>query len=291
MRHSMHLVATLSGTLLASYGSYADEPQPQSGLWNYSNCSTPRFGPAVLRKRTPAYATLLFDISLDGHPENIRVTKSSPGHLIDKAARKAIKRWQYFAYIEDGELKPRKDVAITFTYGDEPIAKDASCTHTPWPEGASHEGDPTDPFIQLKRCRSLILPRAAARNHLSATARVRYDISPEGNTINLKLIEVNTAKPEIFEQPALAAVSRWRYAPFLKKGETQTREGLEVTLNFGDLPSGAVEHPCSYASWESTNQISLVIEKTPGHLHGIAHDNVPADKSYPGVASKIKRKK
>ncbi len=60
-----------------------------------------------------------FDISETGQPINIKVLKSVPENIFDKAAIKALSNWRYAPKLENGKTVLRKGltVQLDFTMG------------------------------------------------------------------------------------------------------------------------------------------------------------------------------
>ncbi len=240
---------------------------PTDGLWNNARCSNPRFSSSVASKRIKAYADLLYDISSDGHVMNIRVKESSPPGLIDKAAIKAIKRWKYFAFMDNGIEAPRKDVEITFTYGGTPDEGEATCTHTPWPQASSSIGHINDPYNQLRTCHTLAIPRMAAHDRVTGRVDLQFNISKQGIVRDINVVQ--SSQKNTFTNTSIAALRRWRYHPYIQTGKATARDNLAVTFFYGELPDKASPHPCSFASWTSGNTITQIIEKAPWTIEGM----------------------
>jgi TonB family protein len=227
-------------------------PRPQDPLWQNAVCGNPTLPRSVIRHRQEGHVAALFDIDADGNVENIRLTESVPDTRMDYGVRRALTRWRYFLYFEDGIAAPRKNVPITFTYGSAP--RENSCTHTALPERASTAGDAADPYNQLKTCFTLVMPRASARDRQSGRVDLRYDVTTGGAVENARV--TGATADGIFNQAALAALGRWNYYPFKRAGEAVARQDVAVSFFFGALPAGQNDHRCGYAPFDATHSIT-----------------------------------
>ncbi|NVJ69242.1 MAG: energy transducer TonB [Alphaproteobacteria bacterium] len=217
-----------------------EEAHPQDPFWNNAACRNSSMPRSVISKRLEGHVKALFDITKDGKVENIRIVESVPNDLMDYSVTRALGRWEYFMYHKDGYPMPRKDVPVTFTFGEE---QEQTCTHSALPERPSTLGDPADPYLALKQCFKLMMPQAARRDEGAVT--LSYDITADGDVENAKIL----TSPEggDFDQEALNAVKRWHYHPFIKVGKPVARKNMEVTLYFRDLPEGAPDNRCTFA--------------------------------------------
>jgi len=239
-------------TVMAPAALGADgPPRPQDPMWQNSVCVNPVLPRIVVKKRLTGHTSALFDITAEGEVENIRITDSDPKGVMDGATKRALRRWSYFLHFEDGYATPRKDVPITFTFGEE---GETTCRHIPLPEQPSTAGDPSDPYIQLKQCTMLVMQQKEARDGISGKVTLGYDISKKGKVEN---IEILSSTPEgVFDNNAERALARWKYHQFEDTGEAIARSGLKVDFYYGDLPEGAPNNRCGHAPWEATNIIS-----------------------------------
>ncbi len=228
-------------------------PQPKDPMWQNSVCINPAMPRLVVKKRLTGHTTALFDITAEGDVENIRITESDPKGAMDGAIKRALRRWSYFLYFEDGYAAPRKDVPITFTFGE---GGETSCTHIPLPELPSTAGDPADPYVQLKQCTMLVMQQKEARDIISGKVTMRYDINKDGKVENINIIR--STADGVFDDNAQKGLARWKYHQFKNAGNPIARTGLEVDFYYGDLPEGASDNRCSYAPWDATNVISTL---------------------------------
>lgn len=73
-------------------------------------------------------------------------------------------------------------------------------------------------------------PRVAAQDGVEGWVRVRFDISPEGQVRNARVIG---AKPRgVFEQATLRAIRKWKYRPKTDKGTAIWRRGVAEKITF-----------------------------------------------------------
>jgi len=72
-------------------------------------------------------------------------------------------------------------------------------------------------------------PPNALRRGITGWVQLRFDITDNGTVENVR---VAVSTNEIFEQPSIAAVQRWRYVPKLENGLPFAREGEQTVLTF-----------------------------------------------------------
>lgn len=247
-------LAAACAVLILGGQAIADEPsRPQDGLWNNSVCGNPVLTRSAISRRAEGHVSVLFDINEDGRVKNIRITDSEPKGLMDGPVKRALRRWEYFLYFVGGTEAARKDVSLTFTFGE---AEQKGCTHTTLPELPSTAGDPSDPYVQLKKCFTLVMPRGAAQRRETGEVTLGYDITPEGTVTNATVLGATPAGT--FDQTALRSLGRWGYHEFEKAGIPIERKGLQVSFYFGDLPQDAPDHPCGFAGWDSTDTVTKI---------------------------------
>jgi protein TonB len=70
-------------------------------------------------------------------------------------------------------------------------------------------------------------PKAARKAHIEGTVVLCADISKEGDIKNLRAV---SGPPELIP-PSVKAVSRWRYKPYLLKGEA-VEISTEIKVNY-----------------------------------------------------------
>jgi len=131
-----------------------------NGMWGMQSCTNPRYPYQFARKARDVDVTILYDIDIDGYPQNIRLQSakasdsSAPVSETDRqdsapqqgdsilqtdqtlqtidqtsadvylnAAKLALKRWRYYAYIKDSSESVRRDVSLTFKFR-KPVAEE-----------------------------------------------------------------------------------------------------------------------------------------------------------------------
>jgi len=226
-----------------------NDAQPHNGFWQNEYCVNPSVPYMVRQSPAEGEVSVLFDITADGKPENIRVAEASSASGGDrfaeafaKSTTRAVKRWEYFAYINEGVEAPRFDVALTFNFveavADAPTADDdANCVISVLPEPPSSAGDPGDPFASLARCMPPQMPRQADEKKASSVVKVTFNVTPEGKITDLLLAPGQAENS--FSKEARRALRQWRYKPFLKAGVPVARQNLLLGVTFGEQAEGA----------------------------------------------------
>ena len=84
--------------------------------------------------------------------------------------------------------------------------------------------------LQLVSGTGAIYPPDARTRGVEGYVVVGYDVDVEGRVVNPRVIE--SVPPDVFDESALQAVSRWRFRAPEKGGEAQPVSGLHSRLNF-----------------------------------------------------------
>lgn len=242
----------LTGTSFVFSPASGEEPTPSDPLWNNEVCANPTLPRSVIKDRLQGSVSVLFDVDTEGYTKNIRITETSHDGKMDYSVKRALGRWRYFAYFEDDLLAERKDIAITFTFGE---TQQDSCTHTSLPERASTPGKISDPYNQLKSCFTLVMPRSMARARTSGHAELMFDISPKGKVGNIRVLDASHR--DLLADVSRTALSRWTYYPFKQAGNTVARPNMKVRFSFGDPYKNPDENRCGYAPWDATHTFSV----------------------------------
>lgn len=82
-----------------------------------------------------------------------------------------------------------------------------------------------------------VYPPQARAQGVEGHVVVRYDVDAEGRVQNARVVDARP--PDVFDEAALQAVSRWRFRPARQEGEPEPVSGLESRLDFtleGDDP-------------------------------------------------------
>lgn len=102
----------------------------------------------------------------------------------------------------------------------------ALCAVLVWLSGCASGDRP----LQLVSGTGAIYPPDAKAQGLEGHVVVRYDVNAEGRVHNARVVAAEP--PEVFNESALQAVSRWRFRPPERDGEAQPVSGLESRLEF-----------------------------------------------------------
>lgn len=71
-------------------------------------------------------------------------------------------------------------------------------------------------------------PRAAERG-LEGRCSVEFDVTPEGNPTNVRILSCTNS---VFERETIRAVERWRYEPRVQDGTPQWRRGVQTQFDY-----------------------------------------------------------
>ena len=83
---------------------------------------------------------------------------------------------------------------------------------------------------QLQGGGTLEFPPEARAAGIEGIVEVRYDVRADGSVQNARI--VSAAPPNVFDEAALSAISRWRFTPGRKNGEPADFSGMVSTLRF-----------------------------------------------------------
>jgi len=84
--------------------------------------------------------------------------------------------------------------------------------------------------LQLVSGTGAFYPPLAREQGIEGHVVVRYDVDVEGRVRNARA--VSAAPPDVFDEAAVQAVSRWRFNAPLRAGEPQPVTGIESRLDF-----------------------------------------------------------
>ena len=233
------------------------DAETQNPFWQNEYCVNPSAPYAARLNPTSGQVSVRFDITAEGKPENIRITETSATEggkrvagALARSATRALKRWEYFAYIQGDIEAPRFDVSLTFNYVDHDtdvsdLTDNQRCVTSVMPEPPSHSGDPADAYVNLAQCMTPNMPTKADREGRSGQASVTFNITKKGKLTNIVLAD-GQQKDE-FAEEALRALKQWRYEPFMKAGKPIEREKVSVDFVFGDAGPDSEEISCTHA--------------------------------------------
>lgn len=71
-------------------------------------------------------------------------------------------------------------------------------------------------------------PRAAERG-IEGRCEVTFDVTPDGNPTNVRILSCSNS---VFERETIRAVERWRYEPRLQDGVAQWRRGVVTHFDY-----------------------------------------------------------
>ena len=111
----------------------------------------------------------------------------------------------------------------------EPIAKASDADVTFKPTGldlGSIEIKESDKdATPIVRVAAVAPPRAEKSGH----CKVRFDVSPKGQTYNIQTV---FCTERMFERPTIKAVAKWNYNPKIRNGVSVSRTGVESVMRF-----------------------------------------------------------
>jgi TonB family protein len=84
--------------------------------------------------------------------------------------------------------------------------------------------------LQLVAGAGAIYPPQARAEGIEGYVVVRYDVDAEGRVHNVRV--ASAAPPDVFDEAAVQAVSRWRFTPAQQHGEPRPVANLESRLEF-----------------------------------------------------------
>lgn len=243
-----------------------EDADTQNPFWQNEYCINPSVPYSARLNPREGSASLLFDITADGKPNNIRVVSVTAADgdkkLADdfgRDAKKSLKRWEYFAYIKDDQEAPRFDVPITFKFVDKTddlgrAAGHERCLSSTLPEPPSHAGDPRDPLVNLAQCQIPNIPLAADKQKISGKVALVYNIKKNGQLADIRLADAQEDNP--FAREAMRAIKQWRYKPYLDAGKKTARPDVTVEFAFGDIDESN-QISCTQAPFGTSRTISV----------------------------------
>ena len=75
-----------------------------------------------------------------------------------------------------------------------------------------------------------IYPHIAAQKNIEGWVLLEFDIGPQGNVLNPKVLEAQPVR--VFDDAAVNAVKKWKYKPQVKNGKPLVTRGIQVRLTF-----------------------------------------------------------
>lgn len=84
--------------------------------------------------------------------------------------------------------------------------------------------------LQLVSGTGAVYPPEAKAKAIEGYVVVRYDVDVDGRVQNARVVAASP--PDVFDESALQAVSRWRFQAPERRGEAQPVTGLQSRLTF-----------------------------------------------------------
>ena len=84
--------------------------------------------------------------------------------------------------------------------------------------------------LQLLSGSGAIYPPQARTQGVEGYVVVRYDVDAQGRVTNARVM--SASPPDVFDEAALQAISRWRFRPAERGGEPQAITGIESRMDF-----------------------------------------------------------
>ena len=72
-------------------------------------------------------------------------------------------------------------------------------------------------------------PSRAAERGIEGNCKMRYDVSPEGQTFNIVALSCTAS---VFEKSSIKAVGKWKFNPKVVDGRNVARRGVETTMTY-----------------------------------------------------------
>ncbi len=206
----------------------------------------PEYPPQARQAEIQGKVVLRVQISKSGDVESIQMLSGHP--MLVPAAIAAVKQWKYKPYLLNGEpVEVETQVTVNFTLADKPAAEGIVGDRP----GGIHAGEPgriapSNPGDQSvvgtpRRVRvssgvmqAMVVskappqyPQDAKDQHIEGVVVMRAIIDKDGNVANLQLISGHP----LLAPPAIEAVKRWKYQPYLLNGVPVEVE-TQITVNF-----------------------------------------------------------
>jgi protein TonB len=107
------ILATISLFLFMGCSS---TPLPDRSNAALQETANPTYPIHAARNRIEGYVQMSFDISESGDPINIKIIKSVPEQVFDKAAVKALSNWKYAPKVVNGNAVKQKDLEVRLDF-------------------------------------------------------------------------------------------------------------------------------------------------------------------------------
>ncbi|MDC2891234.1 energy transducer TonB [Psychrosphaera algicola] len=91
-------------------------PLPDRASARLQETANPTFPSDAARNGIEGFVQMSFDLSTDGEPTNIKVVKSVPKLIFDKAAIRALSKWRYAPKIVNGKAVMQKGLTVQLDF-------------------------------------------------------------------------------------------------------------------------------------------------------------------------------
>jgi TonB family protein len=182
---------------------------------------------AAQQAKTQGYVTLKITISQDGDVESVDTVSGDPA--LAAAATDSVKQWRFQPFTKDGRpVKVSTDLSVRFGIGDGKCSTTAGQTIVS--TSFDHRVTVTPSEMQGLLCKKV----TPIRTGLSAQANVRGDVAMAvniGKDGTVQSVSIIRSASPILNPPAIEAVRRSRYRPYLVSGEPVEVDTI-VTVSF-----------------------------------------------------------
>lgn len=168
----------------------------------------------------PERVIVVYTVNRDGRTEGARVRETTNACFND-AAIAAVRAWEFTPRKVDGRSVDQEDVETTLTFTLEAPTKLADFD--------------ARPLVRLPAAYPAKCMRTAADEEF---VRIEFDVSPEGATENIRVIDTTN---KCLVQSAQASIAKWRYAPKLVDGKPVTRKGVQTVVTYVLIDASANE--------------------------------------------------
>lgn len=111
MKHS-----TLALISLVFITACSSTPLPERSNAALQETANPTYPIHAARNNIEGYVQMSFDISESGVPINIKVLKSVPKKIFNKAAIKALSKWRYAPKVENGKAVVQQNLTVQLDF-------------------------------------------------------------------------------------------------------------------------------------------------------------------------------
>lgn len=178
--------------------------------------------PASLDDATRETVTVMYEVTRDGRPQNVRVRETTNACFND-AAVSAIRNWDFEPRRVNGRRRSQEDLETTFAFVLEKETQASTFDARP-----------------VKRVPPYYPENCMQRADDLETVVVSFTVTEEGETTD---IEVLDSTNRCLNNAAKRSVRKWLYAPKMVEGEPVRRTDVQTVITF-ELSDGG-----DYAAW------------------------------------------